>query len=351
MNNGNLNLRLVQVAEFLNAKFEGPPDLFIARLTSIETGDGDGIAFAESNKFVELAHGKVAALVLGYEMDSLGIPCIRVENPRASFLKLLLKVSKQWEVTPGVHPTAIVHQTAKVHPTAFIGAFAFIESGSEIGQRAKIYPYVYVGKNCVVGENAVIAPHAVLLESVSLGSETIIHSGTIIGADGFGFFWDGEKHCKIPQVGRVEIGDRVEIGALTAIDRANIGATSIGTGTKIDNLVQIGHNCQIGNDSLLVAQVGIGGSAVLGSRVTLGGQSGTNDHVTIASGTSVGGGTAIAQSLPESGLYYGYPIQPFTAAVRTQSIIKRLPEIMERLKAAENKILELEAKLAKTSND
>lgn len=339
---GNLQLTLEQIATRIGGKLEGPADLFISRLTSIETADSDGITFAEKPSFVELVKGKVAALLLPEDLDSLGIPCIRVSNPRLSFLSLLKTVHRPWRLNPGISNQAAIDIESQISDRAEVGAFAVVEKGAIIESGAKIYPFAYIGENCYVGENSIVGPHAVLVESVVIGKNCIIQPGAILGGDGFGYFWDGTKHQKIPQVGRIEVGDFVEIGALSAVDRATSGATSIGNGSKLDNFVQIAHNCIIGEDVVIASHVGIAGTSEIGDRCVFGGQSGVGDHVKVASDVTIAGRGGVPSDIPVSGQYYGMPAQPIGAAMRSVVLYQKLPELAQRLRETESRLKDLE---------
>jgi UDP-3-O-[3-hydroxymyristoyl] glucosamine N-acyltransferase len=212
---------------------------------------------------------------------------------------------------------------------------AVVEAGARIGPRVRVSPLVYIGAGVEVGEDSALGPHVTLLDGVRVGRRVVIHPGAVLGADGFGFAFDGTQHRKIPQTGGVLIEDDVEIGANTTIDRATFGDTIVRRGTKIDNLVQIGHNVEVGEHSILVAQVGVSGSSRLGRGVVLAGQVGVADHVTIGDGVLVGAQGGVPSSLEAGGKFLGTPARPMLEAKRIMAAEARLPELLRRVRALE----------------
>jgi UDP-3-O-[3-hydroxymyristoyl] glucosamine N-acyltransferase len=210
-----------------------------------------------------------------------------------------------------------------------------VEQGAEIGTGSRIYSFAYVGENCRLGEGCTLYPHSVLYQDVTLGARSIIHSGAVLGADGFGYAWDGSRRVKIPQVGAVVLGDEVEIGANTTIDRATAGATVVGTGTKLDNLVQVGHNCRIGEHTVVAGLSGISGSTKIGSRNTLAGQVATADHVTVCDDVTLAGRTGVTNDIKEPGAYFGFPARPLGEAMRSLVLVSRLQDLFARVRKLE----------------
>ncbi len=205
-----------------------------------------------------------------------------------------------------------------------------------------MYPFAYIGEGCELGEGTVVYPHAVLYRDVTTGRRCRIHAGAVLGADGFGYVWDGQRRVKIPQVGRVVLGDDVEIGANSAVDRATAGETRIGSGTKLDNLVQIGHNVRIGEHTVAAAQTGVSGSTTIGNRVTIAGQVAFSDHVEVCDDVVLGGRTAVIQNIREPGEYLGFPARPLGEAMRALSLATKLPELAARLRRLEERVRDLE---------
>jgi UDP-3-O-[3-hydroxymyristoyl] glucosamine N-acyltransferase len=248
-------------------------------------------------------------------------------------------------VRPGIDPAAMVAPDARVAPGAAIGALAVVESGAVIGSGTRVYPLVYVGAGAEIGEACILYPHVTVRDGVRLGHRVIVHAGAVIGADGFGYVFDGRRHRKIPHVGGVRIEDDVEIGANTTIDRAGFGDTVIRQGTKVDNLVQIGHNVEIGEHAMLVAQVGIAGSSRIGRGVMLGGQVGIADHVTVGDGVMVGAQSGIHADIPAGDKVLGTPARPLTQTKRILLVEGQLPDLARRLRRLERRLETLEARL------
>lgn len=254
------------------------------------------------------------------------------DDPRAAFETFLEMCRRPLPVKPGVHPTAVVDSAAEVHGSASVGPYAVVERGARIGAGARIFPHCYVGEDCVVGENTILYPHVVLYQDVSVGARCVVHAHAVLGADGFGFRWDGQSQRKVEQAGAVVVGDDVEIGAGSAVDRATAGATTVGNGVKLDNMVQIGHNARIGDHTVICGQSAVAGSAVLGERVTMAGQTGVADHVELADGVTLAARAMTAKDLPEPGVYYGVPARPLAEGLR---IAARLPYLHERIEKLE----------------
>ena len=238
-----------------------------------------------------------------------------------------------------VSTLAYIAKGAKVAKGASIAPYVHIEDGAVIEKNVTLYPFVYIGENVAVGEKTKIYPNVTIYDGVKIGKKVTIHSGTVIGSDGFGYVWDGSKHVKIPQLGTVEIEDEVDIGANVTIDRASLGKTIIKKGTKIDNLVQIAHNVTVGENSIIVAQVGIAGSATIGNNVILAGQTGVRDHVTVGNNVKAGGRTGITKDVPDNTLIMGTPHMPFKEWAKLQGYFSLLPKLFSKVKIMEKKLL------------
>jgi UDP-3-O-[3-hydroxymyristoyl] glucosamine N-acyltransferase len=213
-----------------------------------------------------------------------------------------------------------------------------IGEGTRVGERARIHPHVVIGRGCEIGAEAVLHPHVTLYDDVTVGARSVVHSGARLGSDGFGFVPERDGLKKVPQVGGCRIGEDVEIGANTTIDRGSIGDTVVGRGTKIDNLVQIGHNCRIGSHVIIVSQVGISGSTRVGDGAVLGGQAGVQGHIEIGAGAKVGGQAGVTASVPAGTTVSGYPARPHREAMRIQAAVFGLPKLVQRLKALEKAV-------------
>ncbi|HEY3781446.1 MAG TPA: UDP-3-O-(3-hydroxymyristoyl)glucosamine N-acyltransferase [Fimbriimonadaceae bacterium] len=334
---------LSSLAELLGGTADGPADKPLDQ--PIPAGDCDplGVTFAENDKYLALAEAvDVGAIIVGKEMRASEKALIRVESPRMAFGMLLSMSERPMSISVGIHTTAVVDPSASVHPAASIGAYVVIQPGVKIERGAKIFPFVFVGDDCEICKNAVLYPHAVLYRDVFVGANSVIHSGAIVGADGFGYVWTGQSRMKVPQVGSVIIEADAEIGANSTIDRATAGATTIGEGVKLDNLVQIAHNVSIGDHSVIAAQSGISGSTKVGKRVVMGGNVGTTDHVNITDDVVLGGRSSVGWDLTEPGAYFGTPAIPGAEAKRSMLLIPKLPELLSRIRALEKKVRELE---------
>ncbi len=333
------------IAEAVGGELFGDRDFAIARPVPAGSADPEGIAFAESAKYLELiAKSGVGAVIVDRNTPDPEIPHIRVDVPRAAFLILLNLFRQPLRIEPGIHETARVSESSRIAETASIGPFCVIEEGAEVGDGAILRGLAFLGANSKVGARCVLHPHVTIYEESQIGDDTILHAGAVIGADGFGYAWNGIEQIKIPQVGRVMIGNKCEIGANTCIDRATCGDTVIAHGTKIDNLVQVGHNVQIGRDTVIASLVGLSGSCKVGDRVTIAGQVGFNDHVTIGDDVTLGGRTGVVDDLLEPGAYIGTPALPAREGLKQLALLRRLPELLERIKSLEAEISKLRAK-------
>lgn len=257
-------------------------------------------------------------------------------HPKLDFARACSHLFPSLPPSAGVHPTAYVSYGAELSPSAAIGPYCVVESGARIGARTRLFAHVCVGEGACVGEDVVLHPFVCLYPRTVVGDRTVIHAGSVIGADGFGYVADEQgRHVKVPQRARVVIGEDVEIGAGVCIDRGMKDDTLVGEGTKIDNLVQLGHHVRIGRHCAIAAQVGLAGGARVGDRVLIGGQVGVSDHVEIAAQTQVGGQAGVVQSIQEAGRYWGTPAMPLSAYLRVVALLRRLPELFRRVERLE----------------
>lgn len=245
----------------------------------------------------------------------------------------------------GIHPAALIDPAAVIDSSAAIGANVFVGAGATIGANTQLHPGVYVGDNAVVGGDCVIWPNVVIRERVRVGSRVIIHPNCVLGADGFGYRWDGKEHVKIPQIGDVIIEDDVEIGACVCIDRAKFDETRVGRGTKIDNLVQIAHNVRIGQHSIICGQVGIAGTVTIGNGVVIGGASVLRDHITVADGVTAAGHSVVAEDVEAKSIISGMPALPHRQTLREQASIRRLPEVIVEIRKLQEELARLREKI------
>ena len=299
----------------------------------------DDITFIESEKHVR--HLKtcragaaiIPPVLVGRQselLNSTGTPLtlIEVNDPLTAFISVVLHLhGKPQPPPPFIDPRAVVDPSAQIGPDATLEPFAVVGAGSVLGARCRLHSGVVIGRNCRLGDDVVLYPHVVLYDGTILGHRVIVHANAVLGADGFGYRFQGGRHVKIPQFGTVEIGDDVEIGAGTTIDRGTFQATRIGAGTKIDNLVQIGHNCQIGQHNLFVSQVGIAGSCSTGEYVILAGQVGVADHVHIEAGAVIGARSGVVRDVPAGERMLGAPAKPESEEKRILLSLGRLPEL------------------------
>ena len=282
----------------------------VASLAEAQAGD---VTFLGHPRYLPLLLTSAATVALVPSTFAHAVPpiCIRCENPASAFGKVLAQFAPPpVELPKGIHPTAVIGKDVRLGEGVSIQAYAVIEDRAVIGSLTTIGAYGYVGQDACIGDDCLLHPRVTIMHRCTVGNRTVIHSGAVIGADGFGFEFRDGRHIKVPQTGIVEIHDDVEIGANTCIDRARFGKTVIGEGCKLDNLVQVGHNVHIGKHSVLCGQVGIAGSVRIGSYVTLAGQSGTTGHITIGDQVTVGGGSGVTKSLPAKEIVIGFPAIP-----------------------------------------
>lgn len=319
----------------------GDADVVITNFAALDQADGSCVSFYGNPKYRDSLARSRAGLVLLSDLDceapEVGA-LVQVENPILAFDQIIREFATPAPAfTPGISPSAWVAADAKVNPLEVeVGPNASILSGARIGRRSRIGAGAVIGEGAEIGEDCVIAPNATVSWGCVLGDRVILHSGAIIGADGFGFEFVDGRHQKIEQLGIVRIGDDVEIGASSTVDRARFGETVIGRGTKIDNQVQIGHNCFIGEHCILVAQVGISGSTRIGNYVVLAAQTGVAGHLTIADRTTCGGRSGVISSITESGgTYFGYPARPMREDRRDAMRVKQLGSLIKRVRQLE----------------
>ena len=341
-------MKLKKLASLLDGEIIGPPeadDIEIMGVSGIKEAREGDITFISSQRHIKDLPGcKASCVIVREPVADINITQLKVSNPYFAFAKLLEHFYVRSQEPVEISKDAIVSDKAKIADSASIFPFSFISDGVSIGAGTFIYPYVFVGENTTIGEKCIIYPHVTLREGVKIGNRVIVHSGSVIGSDGFGYVFEKGRHYKIPQVGGVIIEDDVEIGSNVSVDRATTGNTIIGNGTKIDNLVQIAHNVKIGKNSLIIAQVGIGGSTEIGDFVTLAGQVGVPDHVKIESETMIGAQSGVIGNLTK-GVYSGTPAILHRDWLKAQAIFARLPGINKKIGELEEKIREIERRI------
>ena len=336
-------MKLKDLALLLNGEIvSGNGDIDITGVSGISDAKAGDVTFLSSKKYLkDLANCKAACVLVQQPLVDVSITQLKVANPYLAFAILLERFHIKPMKPAGISGDAIVSEKAVIAKDVSIFPFSYVADGVTVGKGTVVYPYVFIGENTTVGEGCVLYPHVTLREGVTIGNRVIIHSGTVIGSDGFGYVFDEGRHYKIPQVGGVIIEDDVEIGSNASVDRATTGNTIIGKGTKIDNLSQIAHNVKIGQHSVIVAQAGIGGSTEIGDYVTLAGQVGVADHTVIESGTMIGAQSGIMGHIAK-GAYSGSPAIPHRDWLRAQALYAKLPEMQKRIREIEEKIQKLE---------
>lgn len=332
---------LGEIADFVGGKYTGPRDLRVEGLAPLSDASERQISFlAHPRNAPELPGSRAAAVLVADELAADSPRYIRVKNPYFAMASVLTRWFAARAMPKGLSPMAAIAATVKIGRNVAVGPFTTIADNVILGDDVTIFQGVSIEAGSVIGEGTIIYPQVSIYERTQIGRRCIIHSGAVIGADGYGFATDGGRHHKIPQIGIVRIEDDVEVGAGTCIDRAALGETLIGEGTKIDNLVQVGHNAKIGRHCLLVAQVAIGGSADLGDYVVIAGQSGVIGHVRIGSKVQIAAKSAVLEGVADDGKVMGSPAIPFREFARREVLLKRLPELVRRVEELEKKLNE-----------
>ncbi len=332
-----MQLTLKEIAERIEGTVQGNGDAIINGVAPISTANNNEITFIANKEYLKyLSDTNAGAVVLDPDAPETSIPSIRIKNPYLAFSYIIDIFNPiKPRVASGIHPTAIIGDNAKIDDSAGIGAFCHFEKNSKIGKNCQFVSSVYIGKNATIGDNCLIYPGVKIMDDTKIGDNVIIHAGTVIGSDGFGYAESPMGLKKIQQIGWVEIGNNVEIGSNVSIDRGALGPTKIGDRTKIDNLVQIAHNVETGTDCIIISQVGIAGSTKLGNRVILAGQVGLVGHITIGDDTKVGAQSGVKKNLEAGKTYFGSPAREFIETSRIEASLKRLPELLKRVKKLE----------------
>lgn len=327
-----------ELAEHTGAELEGDANLRISGCASAESAGPNDLIFVESPKLLDVAaRSKAGCAVLAPGMELTGKTVLRAKNPRLAFAKAMSLMFPPEPIAKGIHPTALVAATAKLGEGVGVGPYAVIEEGVEVGAGSQIGAHCFIGRGTRIGSACRVYPRVTLYAGVRLGARAVVHSGAVIGSDGFGFVPTGNGYEKFPQIGTVEIGDDVEIGANTTIDRGALDATHIANGVKLDNLVQVGHNCEIGEHTAISAQAGLAGSSHLGRNVMIGGQVGLAGHCRLEDGVSIAPQSGVAAGkLIRAGMFmFGSPVRPMDKAVEIIAVMGRLPEMAKRLRRLE----------------
>lgn len=346
-----------QLAALCDCRLAGP-DVDISGLAGLREAKVGELSFLANIKYAPLIETSQASAVIISEdyykenspkLDKSGKSFLISANPYLAWARILTHFVQATaeKPAPGIHPQAVVDPKAKIDPTASVGALSVVEAEAEIGPGTVIYPLVYIGRKAKIGRDCLLYPNVSVREDCVLGDRVILHCGTVIGSDGFGYAKDGAKQYKIPQIGNVIIEDDVELGANVTVDRGAIGPTKIGRGTKVDNLVQIAHNVQIGQDAVIVAQSGVAGSTKLGDRVILAAQAGVVGHIEIGDDSIIAAQSGVPKGLPPKSIVFGTPARHHMRAKRIEAVVDKLPEYAKRVQELERKVAELEDKLGR----
>ena len=324
-----MTITVRQLAERVRGEVLGDGDLLIANARTLGEAQPGDITFVEHEKHLGAWHSsRASAAIVPESVPVNGRPIIRVGDPLMAFVEVVQHLrSRAPEPPPAISPHAHVHPTARLGENVSVGPGAVIGEGTEIGPNCTIHAAAVVGRRCRLGASVTLHPHAVLYDDCVLGNRVTVHANAVIGGDGFGYRTHSGRHVKVPQLGWVELDDEVEVGASSTIDRGTFGPTRVGAGTKIDNLVMIGHNCQIGRHNLLCSQVGIAGSSTTGDYVVMAGQVGVADHITIGSRVTILAKSGVAGNIPSDSQVLGYPAMPHKEQARVFMTMEKLPEI------------------------
>ncbi len=340
-------MRARELAERLQATLEGDPEVELEGVAPIEAAGPQELAFAAGRKAAELARGsRAGCLLLAPGVPGPASRCIiRVADPRAAFARAVRWFHPEPEVEPGIHPSATIAPDARLGERTSIGPRVVISEGVSIGSGTRLGAGCFVGARSSIGEGCTLHPNVTIYHEVRIGNRVTIHSGAVLGADGFGFVLQEGRYEKFPQIGRVEIGDDVEIGANCTIDRAALGVTSIGEGTKLDNLVHVAHNCRIGRHVVVAAQTGFSGGVVVGDYAVIGGQVGIGDKAKIESGAVLGSGCGVLTSkvIRSGQVVWGTPARPLKEYLEMLAHLGRLPELREQVAELRRRLEALEA--------
>lgn len=335
-----MEISLAELIKITGGDILGDAGKMIRGIAPFDAAGPDDITFADAPKILKHIDKTQAGAVFVPQNcpRTTAANLIRSKNPRLAFARVMHLFFQPPRLSGQISPHAYIGENVSLGADVRVGPFAVIEDHAVVGSRVTIHPHVVIGAGAVVGDDVVLYPHVTILSRCIIGRRVIIHSGTVIGSDGFGFVPDGKQHFKIPQLGIVQIDDDVEIGACNTIDRATFGKTWIRKGVKTDNHVQIAHNVTIGENTLIVAQVGIAGSTAIGSNVILAGQAGIAGHITVGDGVTVGPQAGVTRSVPPGQVVSGTPEMPHPLWLRISQIIPRLPELKRKVNALEKRL-------------
>ena len=336
-------LRVIEIAQHLHAEQEGEADLDITGAAPLESAGPSEISFVGNRKAAVLAADSRAGCLLVTQDFPKGRTVIRVADPRAAFAAVIGFLYPPAPVKPGIHPNAVIAPGAEIAPSVAIGPHVTVGAGARIGEGSSIGSGCHLGDGVRLGSRCLLHSHVTIYDNVTIGDRAVLHSGCVLGADGFGFVRSGDRYEKFPQIGRVEIGNDVEIGANSCVDRAALGVTRIGDGVKIDNLVHVGHNCKIGKHVVIAAQTGLSGGVVIEDYAVVGGQVGIGDKARIESGAVLGSGCGILTSkiVRKGQVVWGTPARPLKEHLEQLANLARLPALRKEVAALREEIRKL----------
>lgn len=338
-----------QIAEYLGGTVEGNPAAVVKTFAKIEEGEPGAISFLANPKYAHYIYETASSIVLvnrDFQLEQpVATTLVRVDNAYEAIARLLTLYESMTQKRQGVHPLACVSESADVADDAYIGPFAYIGDGAKVGAGTQIYAHSVVEARASVGEDCIIYPNVSVYHDCKIGNHCILHSGAVIGADGFGFAPAADGYEKIPQIGIVTIEDNVEIGANACVDRSTMGSTVIRKGVKLDNMVQIGHNVVVGSNTVMSAQTGVAGSAKIGEWCMFGGQVGIAGHIDVADRTQLGAQSGLISNKKAGAVLMGSPAFDARQWMKASAMYKRLPDMMDEIKALKKELAELRAQI------
>lgn len=346
-----MELSAQQIADFLGGTVDGNPEVKVSNFSKIEEGQPGTLTFLANPKYEHYIYNTEASIVLVNNdfspAEQITATLVKVENAYAALAMLLNLVEQSKPKKAGISSTAFIAASATVGDDCFVGNFAYIGENVKLGKNCQIYPNAYIGDGVTIGDNCILYPHATIYNGCKVGNNCILHAGSVIGSDGFGFAPEGDNYKKIPQLGNVILEDNVEVGANTTIDRAVMGSTIIHQGVKLDNLVQIAHNVEVGENTVMAAQVGIAGSVKIGSHCMFGGQAGLSGHIHIADHVVFGAQSGVISDIKEAKTVLGAPAIDAKKFMRSSAIFNRLPDMYRTLGQLQREIEQLKKEINK----
>ncbi len=345
-----MDFKAQNIADLLQGTVEGDANVSVNNVSKIEDGQPGTLSFLANPKYEKYIYETQASIVLvnkDFQPEkTINSTLIRVDDAYQAFASLLEFVDQFQKQKSGIEQPSFIDESAKTGKDIYLGAFAYIGMGSDVGNSVKIYPQAYVGSNVTIGDNTIIYAGAKIYDNSIIGSDCIIHAGAVIGSDGFGFApTDDGSYKKIPQLGNVILEDNVEIGANTTIDCATMGSTIIRKGVKLDNLIQVAHNCEVGENTVMAALVGVAGSTKIGKNNMFGGQVGVSGHLTIGDNVKVGPMAGVSNNIKADKTVLGTPAMDIDQALKTYVVFRRLPQMREQLNDLKKEVKDIQSKL------